>query len=306
VTEPDGRGPEVSVLLPAYRSEATIARCLEALARQTYRDFEVLVVDSDPGAATEHTVRASFPWVLYEHSPRRLLPHAARNRGVERARGDLLVFSDPDCYARPDWLARLVATHRETGGVVVGAIACFGAGWRETGIHLCKFSKWLPAGAARPLDMSPTANMLLSRRDFAAAAGFPGGELLGDVTLSRRLRELGHELRFEPRAVVEHHHTQSVGAFLAERYERGRLFGQLRAAWLGERRWAIAFYLAVTLLPIRLARILTLVARDARRAAQAGRYLTTLPLVAAGHAASLAGEAAAYVRRLAAFRSERG
>ena len=71
MTGPAVRRPAVSVILPAYRSEATIERCLEALARQTYRDFEVRVVDSDPGEATEQAVRAGFPWVFYEHSPRR-------------------------------------------------------------------------------------------------------------------------------------------------------------------------------------------------------------------------------------------
>lgn len=55
-----------------------------------------------------------------------------------------------------------------------------------------------------------------------------------------------------------------------------------------------------SLLPVRLPRILALVALHAARAGWTGRLLATLPVVAAGHAATLAGESAAYLRRLLA------
>ena len=290
--------PAVSIVIPAYRSDRTVAGCLAALARQSFRDREVVLVDSSPDDATQRIVRESFPWVRYERAAGRLLPHAARNRGVDLARADLLVFTDPDVYAHPDWLARLHAAHRATGEVVVGGIACFGRRWLDQGIHLCKFSKWLPGGPPRPLDMGPTANLLVSRADFRAAAGFPGTQLLGDVTFSRRLAAAGKALLLQPDAVVEHHHLHTFASFLAERYRRGRLFGELRCSWLAGRRGALLGYLLVTALPVRLARIMGLVAAHAARAGQTGTYLATLPITLAGHAAALAGEAVTYARRL--------
>ena len=290
--------PAVSIVIPAYRSAETVAGCLAALERQSFRDFEVVLVDSSPDDATEGIVRESFPWVRYERSSGRLLPHAARNRGVELARAELLVFTDPDIYARPDWLARLHAAHRATGEVIVGGLACFGRGWLEQGVHLCKFSKWLPGGPPRPLDMGPTASLLVSRADFCAAAGFPGAQLLGDVTFSRRLAAAGKSLLLQPDAVAEHHHLHTFAGFLAERYGRGRLFGELRCSWLAGRRGALLGYLLVTALPIRLARIMGLVAAHAARAGQTRTYLATLPITLAGHAAALAGEAVTYARRL--------
>ncbi len=299
--------PAVSVIIPAYLSGRTLGGCLEALCGQTFRDFETIVVDSSPvegGPEGSSAWIARFPDVRFERSARRLLPHAARNRGVELARGEILVFTDPDVYARPDWLERLLAAHRQTGEPVVGALACHGSRWIDRGIHLCKFSKWLPGGAPREVDMGPTANLLLSRRQFEAAGGFPGHQFLGDVTLSRSLRGNGRRLGFEPRAIVEHHHLQSLGSFLEERYTRGRMYGGLRLGWSGGGRAAALGWLAVTAPPLRLARILALVGRHAARAGQAGRYLAALPVVAAGHAASLAGEASAYVRELVPKRPE--
>ncbi|HEX6902830.1 MAG TPA: glycosyltransferase [Thermoanaerobaculia bacterium] len=297
-TEPDQPRPALSVIIPAYNSHDTIERCLEALSRQTFQDFETIVVDSGPDGTTERLVPERFPWVRFERSPRRLLPHAARNRGVELSRGDLLVFTDPDIYAHPEWLARLLEAHRSTGEVIVGSLACHGGRWVDQGIHLCKFSKWLPGGAPRPVDMSPTANMLLSRQQFEEAGGLPGAEMLGDVTLSRSLHQNGRRLWFEPRAVVEHHHIQQVKDYLRERYTRGKMFGDLRVGWLAGHRGASLKYLAVTVLPVRLARILALVGLHSWQAGQTGRYLATLPLVVVGHGASLAGEAMAYARHL--------
>lgn len=297
--------PILSVVVPAYNSHDTLGGCLEALERQTFRDFEVIVVDSGPNPESARLARERFAWVRFERSARRLLPHAARNRGVELARSSLLVFTDPDCYAHPDWLTTLLAAHQRSRGVVVGALACHGKRWTDQGIHLCKFSKWLPGGSPRPVDMSPTANMLISRADFQAAGGLPGQELLGDVTLSWNLRGGGRDLLFEPGAVVEHHHIQTVRDYLSERYKRGKMFGDLRCARLGGRRTAALRYLMVTVLPVRLARITALVGAHAWRAGHTGSFLSTLPLVLAGHGASLAGEAVAYVRRLSPARPRR-
>ena len=104
--------PVVSILIPAYRSDDTLAECLAALRAQQFLDREVIVVNSSPGAATRRVVERHFPETIFEQAPGRLLPHAARNRAAALARGEILVFTDPDCRARPDWLERLVAAHR--------------------------------------------------------------------------------------------------------------------------------------------------------------------------------------------------
>ena len=291
--------PEVSVILPAYRSHETVGGCLEALRRQTFRGFEVIVVDSSPDECTADVVRESFPEVHLIRPGRRMLPHTAREEGVRNARGGLLAFLDPDVYARPDWLSELVAAHRETGRPVVGSLSCNGERRLDVAIHLCKFSKWLPGGAPRPVDMSPTANMLIDRPRFEAT-GFDGDHMLADVVLTWRLVESGATLWFVPRAEVAHHHLSTFGDFLRERYTRGVTFGELRAGWNHFGRGRSLLYLLVSALPVRLARLLPLVARHCRGAGLSRQLLATFPLVLLGHGASLLGESRAYLRRLLA------
>jgi GT2 family glycosyltransferase len=291
-----GTLPRVSVLISAWRAEETIERCLSALREQTFRDLEVIVSDSSPGEETAH-IAARFPEVRFLRSETRLYPHEARNRAVAVARGELLASLDSDVYASPDWLEELVAEYDRSHQVIVGALRCHGRRILHTGMHLCKFAKFLPGGPVRGIDTCPTANLLLSRADFDRVGGFHGEKYLADVELGRALQALGRELRFAPASIADHHHTQSFGAFLRERYERGKLFGRMRSRWLVRRR-TVAAYLVASILPLRLARIAYFTWQHAARARVVSSFLISLPVAMAGHAAWLAGESAAYAAML--------
>lgn len=289
--------PRVSVVIGAYDTAGTVAGCLEALRGQTYRDFEVILVDSSPDQETVQ-IAARFPEVVFEHSPSRLYCHEARNRAIALSRGELLACLDADVYARPDWLAELVAAYDCTGQVIVGAIACHGARLRDRGIHLCKFAKFLPAGGPpRVVDTAPTANVLIARVDFERAGGLQGERYLADVRLGRSLVASGKQLLFVGTAVGAHHHTQSLGGFLRERFVRGGLFGKMRSGWLRGRA-EIALFLAVSVLPVRLLKITGHVIVHCIRGRQLGVFLLTFPILLAGHAASLSGESVSYARAL--------
>jgi glycosyltransferase involved in cell wall biosynthesis len=290
--------PAVSVVVPLYLSEETLAGFLDSLRAQTFRDFEAILVDSGPTEACGRIVARRDEPLAYVRSTVRLFPQAARNAGAERSTGRLLVFTDPDVYAAPDWLERLVATHRETGHVVVGALACHGSRWLDRGIHLCKFSKWLPTGARRSVDMSPTASMLLPRTRFEEAGRFHGDMLMGDATLSRDLVREGQTLLFEPRAVVDHHHLETLRSFVGERWSRGIRYGRLRGSWMRGRKPVLLALLLASLLPLRVVSNVAHCARHAARAGELGTLLSTLPVVVLGFSASILGEASGYAGAL--------
>jgi glycosyltransferase involved in cell wall biosynthesis len=295
--------PRVSVIVAAFNAHETLGRCLEALRAQAYRDFEVVLVDSSPGEESAR-IASAFPEIRFERSVSRLYPHEARNRAVSQARGTLIASIDADVYAHPECLAELVREYDASGQVIVGAIACHGRRLRDLGMHFCKFAKFLPGGQVRAIDTGPTANLLVARADFERVGGMHGGQYLADVTLGKTLEAIGKELRFAPRAVVEHHHTATVAEFLSERFVRGGMFGRMRLQTLQTRR-AIALYLLVSALPVRLARIAALTYRYCAGAGMTGAFLLTWPLALAGHAAWLAGESIAYAGALFRLRARR-
>lgn len=279
--------PSVTVVIPAYHSEQTIARCLESvLADDAVTD--VVVVDSAPGARSA-AVAAHASGARTIASGERLLPHAARNAGVRATEGELLLFTDPDVYAEAGAIGRLLATHERLGGATAAALVCHGRGWVERGLHLAKFDLWLPAGEPRRIEIAPTCGLLCTRAAWEAAGGFRDDLMLGDTVFSWDLAASGTPIHFEPAAVLRHDHTGSWGGLLAERFARGRELGELRRDGSPVRR---ARDVLVTITLVRPARVTWRTLSNAWRAGLRRDAVLTFPVVVTGHLAWFAGELA--------------
>ena len=99
--------PKVSVILPAYQAESSLGDALASISTQTFRDYEVIVVDD---GSTDRTgeIADEFGARVISFS-RNLGVVAAANRGLEEARGELIARMDADDIAHPERLARQVA-----------------------------------------------------------------------------------------------------------------------------------------------------------------------------------------------------
>lgn len=287
--------PSVAIILPAYNSSQTINDCLEAICAQTYAEIRVMVVDSSPDDRVERIVKERFPQIAYLHVRERLLPHAARNLGVRQTASDLLIFTDPDIYAPPEWVDTLVKARQQYGGVIIGALNNHGNRWLDWGIHLGKFDAFLPERTIRPLDFCATANMLCSRSDFEKAGGFVDQEMLGDLLISWKFRESHIPIRLYPQAAAAHHHTQSFREFLGERFQRGMDYGRLRIEHYHWTRTQIFRHLLLTVSGLRLAGLVYRTGNHSRRAGCFTKFLWSLPVSALGQLGWLSGEAAAFL-----------
>jgi glycosyltransferase involved in cell wall biosynthesis/GT2 family glycosyltransferase len=98
-----GGRPYFSVVIPTYRRPALLRTLLERLEEQTFRGFEVVVVDQSEEPFDLAQVAPSFH-LEYLHTE---VPGAtrARNLGIARARGRVIAFTDDDCEPDPRWLA---------------------------------------------------------------------------------------------------------------------------------------------------------------------------------------------------------
>ncbi len=102
--------PTFTVLIPTHNRAELVGRALRSVAAQTFNDYEVVIVDdgsTDSTAAFLETVRGPRCRVL--RNERSLGVSAARNRGIEAARGEWIVFLDDDDEMRPGALASLHA-----------------------------------------------------------------------------------------------------------------------------------------------------------------------------------------------------
>lgn len=97
--------PEISVIVPVYKAESTIERCVGSLRKQTFSDIEIILIDDgSPDNA------GSMCDAFAKEDPRIRVIHqknggvsAARNAGLDAATGKYLMFCDSDDYVAPEW-----------------------------------------------------------------------------------------------------------------------------------------------------------------------------------------------------------
>jgi glycosyltransferase involved in cell wall biosynthesis len=99
----------ISLVMPTFNRRATIGRAIASVRAQTHADWELVVVDDGSTDGTASLVAGSGdPRVRYVRLPRNVGPAAARNRGIDEARGDFLGMLDSDDELVPSALATLL------------------------------------------------------------------------------------------------------------------------------------------------------------------------------------------------------
>lgn len=117
--------PLVSVIIPTFNRRHLIGRALESVLRQTYPNWECLVVDDASTDDTEGVVRSfGDPRILYLRHDSNRGGSAARNTGIEEARGDYLAFLDSDDEWLPSKLQRQIDVFISQGDTQLGAVLC--------------------------------------------------------------------------------------------------------------------------------------------------------------------------------------
>jgi len=198
-----------------------LERCLQSLRAQSYRDFEVVVVDTGSTDGTPDWLRREAPLEglrLIEIEGGSFA--GARNQGVEAARGEWIAFLDDDCMAAANWLDGLADVAQRcdaVGGLALPAQSLPLPSWWHS--EMGWLVGWSVPGQLRRSTGSrlypSTSNMAVRRAlllrhrfqvieaDFDAAESvYRGGR--EDAELWRRLRRLGYRTRFFPEIIVYH------------------------------------------------------------------------------------------------------
>ena len=112
----------ISVIIPLYNAERFIARALDSVLAQTYKDFEVIVVND---GSTDESVKICNSYTderIKLFSQENKGPGTTRNYGLRVSKGDLIFFLDADDYIEKDALQTLYDGYRKSGKqMVVGS-----------------------------------------------------------------------------------------------------------------------------------------------------------------------------------------
>ena len=187
--------PRVTVIVPVHNRRPLVRQLLDALAAQTYRDFEVAVVDdgSTDGAPDEVEADRAAGRRVRSLANAGSGAVAARRTGVAASASTYLAFTDSDCVPAPGWLAAGVAAL--DAGADVRSLASGEEGLYPT----CNvFYRRQAYDAAGGFDLEAAAR--LGFRPWARARGLGFGE---DTILAWKVRRAGRAA-YVPEAVVEH------------------------------------------------------------------------------------------------------
>ena len=97
--------PRVSVIIPAFNNEATLAEAVQSVQSQTYVDWEVIVSDDASTDGTAAVAEGFGGPIRVVRNPENRGSGPARNAAVEVAEGELLALLDADDYWLPEFLA---------------------------------------------------------------------------------------------------------------------------------------------------------------------------------------------------------
>ncbi len=218
--------PLISIVIPTYKRESSLGRLLINLSGITYKNFEVIVVEQ----GESHIVyfkklvkRFSFKYFLLKN----ISTPKAMNLGVEKAKGDYILFFDDDVTVTP----RIIDFHvgnfvNPNVAATVGRVLTDGqkvesGKWNVGRITwLGFFTDGFSSTVRQHVDTVIACNTCWRKDVYQKIGGmderFSGNALRLESDLSLRAKKAGYDLIFEPRAVVNHHRARIGGARKSE------------------------------------------------------------------------------------------
>jgi GT2 family glycosyltransferase len=219
----------VSVVIVNWNGLEHLPACLDSLAAQTSRDFEVILVDNGSRDSSVDFVQGSYPWVRVVPLPENTGFATGNNHGYAHAHGEYLVTLNNDTRAESDWLEQLVkvADAHPRAGMVASRVCAFDDPdvLDSIGMAICpdgmargafRNRRWseLQLGTEEEILM-PSACAALYKRAMLAETGFFDDDFFAyaeDVDLALRGRLAGWEALAATQAVVYHKYSQTGGS----------------------------------------------------------------------------------------------
>jgi glycosyltransferase involved in cell wall biosynthesis len=207
---------DVTVVVPAFNAERTVARVVEALRSQEPAPAEIVVVDDGSSDRTGAVAEAAGARVVRNEPARSA--GGARNTGWDEATRPVVVFLDSDAIPAPGWCAGLARALEEFPRSLIGCARTFDSrtawGWVA---HLQSETPFLPLGEPRRVPFLSSYCLAVPRDVPFRWDESYGGE---DGVFCADAKAAGYELVFDPRFSAHHDHDRETWSDLRGQQQR--------------------------------------------------------------------------------------
>ena len=226
----------VSIVMPVYNAEATLAECLTRVFQATYDSFELVLVD-DGSTDRSRAIAQSFP-VRIVPSPGRVGPAVARNIGARAAVGEILFFIDSDVMLRPDSLSRLAdAFDDRTVDALCGVQSAQMRHHDLVSQYKNLWMRWTYLRQTGDVPLFYTTAAAIRREAFLRVGGFDEGYAtpnVEDTAFGQKLARMGLAVRVHAPLEVEHVKRYSLLSLLRTDFMRAVSLTRLKLRHLGD------------------------------------------------------------------------
>ena len=238
---------QLGIVIPTHNRAGALLECLAHLERQTFQDFEVIVVDDGSTDSTPQEMegyqRTTPLCIRYVRQTGRG-PATARNLGISLLQAPICLLLGDDMFASPTLVQHHLQIHRENPDVRVAALGL--VRWSAAAQKVSPFMRWLDeanvqfsypelmAGKKPNWGHFYSSNLsakteLLQRfafnEDFRHAA-------MEDMELAYRIEKRGGlDLKFLPEALADHFHPTTFRQACARMVRVGNAFGLFYDLW---------------------------------------------------------------------------
>jgi len=194
----------ISVVIPVYNSSEYIARTIESVLAQTHKPDEIIVVDNNSTDGTIEIIK-QYPVTLLQENEVRS-SYAARNKGIDHARSEIIAFIDADCIAADNWLKEGVTALQSGSADLAGGKVEFFFTGRKTTAQIWDSLAYLNVKSNIEKESSaPTANLFVKSAVFEKIGDFDQNVRSGgDFLWTKKAVDSGYSLKYAPKAIVKH------------------------------------------------------------------------------------------------------
>ncbi|MFC1698592.1 glycosyltransferase [Candidatus Omnitrophota bacterium] len=221
---------KASIIIPTYNRQEELKELLISLEGQTYprEEFEIIIIDDGSTDGTKDAVARYIAdhkdcAILY-HRQENAGPAAARNKGIQMSRGKLLLFTDTDCVAPPEWIEKITEPlwNNHDVGITGGPdTVSKDAPFLIRCINYLMTSFFttggIRGGKLRLTEFSPRSfNMAVKKEVFDKTGKFLYQKYAEDTLLSEKTKKAGYRSLYCHEAFVYHFRRDRIMSFLKQ------------------------------------------------------------------------------------------